>query len=59
MKFGVHEKEVRMSFLGLEGKTTIVTGGGPNIGRSIVLASERANFITGQTISVDGGYTMV
>jgi 2-hydroxycyclohexanecarboxyl-CoA dehydrogenase len=27
-----------MSFLGLEGKTAIVTGGGSNIGRSIVLA---------------------
>jgi 2-hydroxycyclohexanecarboxyl-CoA dehydrogenase len=25
----------------------------------LFLASDRANFITGQTISVDGGYTMV
>jgi len=32
------EKESQVDFLGLQGKTAIVTGGGSNIGRGIVLA---------------------
>jgi len=38
MKFRVVAKGLQMDFLGLEGKTAIITGGGSNIGRGIVLA---------------------
>jgi len=37
MKF-ILDKNPQMDFLGLEGKTAIVTGGGSNIGRGIVIA---------------------
>jgi len=37
-KFRRDRKSSQMDFLGLEGKTAIVTGGGSNIGRGIVLA---------------------
>jgi 2-hydroxycyclohexanecarboxyl-CoA dehydrogenase len=37
-RFKQMEKDSRLDFLGLAGKTAIVTGGGSNIGRGIVLA---------------------
>jgi len=38
MKLRIDREISQMDFLGLEGKTAIVTGGGSNIGRDIVLA---------------------
>jgi Dehydrogenases with different specificities (related to short-chain alcohol dehydrogenases) len=46
-----------MSFLGLEGKTAIVTGGGSNIGRGIVLgfAEQGANVAIAELDETQGG----
>jgi 2-hydroxycyclohexanecarboxyl-CoA dehydrogenase len=46
-----------MDFLGLEGKTAIVTGGGSNIGRAIVLAlaGQGANVAIAELDEVQGG----
>lgn len=45
-----------MSFLGLEGKTAIVTGGGSNIGRGIVLAfvREGVNVVNAEIVESQG-----
>lgn len=45
-----------MGFLGLEGKTAIVTGGGSNIGRGIVLGfvKEGANVVNAEIVEAQG-----
>jgi len=45
-----------MGFLGLEGKTAIVTGGGSNIGRGIILGfvTEGANVVNAEIVEAQG-----